>query len=153
MHHQHHQYQPLVDEPSTDQRLQQITARVRKITTLSAWAEQWATKMSTLRAELAAVRAELAVARQELAYWRRSKAREAGLELAEMPPAHFLAAVRTPQTEDYRPVLVTIDGEDWVVGLKRDRPTDVDPLRELRDWGELVATVREVRAQMREEKG
>ncbi|MFG3439857.1 hypothetical protein ACGF0J_21640 [Nonomuraea sp. NPDC047897] len=152
MHYQHHRHPSSVDDhPGADHRLEEIQARLRRIATLSAWAEHWANKVTALEGALTHAETELEDMRQELSFWRRNRAQAAAQDSGEMPPPHYLAAVRTPQTEEYRTVAVDIDGEEWIVGLRRDRPTGFNPVQELNDWHKLVAAVREVRAQMREE--
>lgn len=123
-----------------------VQARLRRINTMSLWAARSGERAAVLQVELSQAHAELSLAQQEIAYWRSREARAAGLDPSQLPPSHYLEAVRTPQTEAYRAVAVQIDDEEWVVGLKRDRPTDVDPLREMRDWQQLVAAVRAIRS-------
>ncbi|MGI5288352.1 hypothetical protein ACQEVF_34130 [Nonomuraea polychroma] len=58
----------------------------------------------------------------------------------------YLDAVRTPQHEDYREIVVGVDGKEAIVGLRKDRPVGVDLVREIHDWAAFKATVRELRA-------
>ncbi|WP_084963276.1 hypothetical protein [Thermoactinospora rubra] len=144
----HSQQHPQPDEELLDdaQRLlDSVQQRVKRVTALSFWASRSTERAAELQTELAAVRAELALAQQELTFWRRREARTAGLDPDLMPPREYVTAVRTPQREPYRAVTVEIDGEPWTIGLRRDRPTDPDPLREMRDWQQLVTVVREIR--------
>lgn len=125
-----------------DQLMTSVQARLKRITTMAAWAARSHAQTTSVQRELAEALAELALAREELAYLRTDAARKAGLDPEMLPPRHYVDALRTPQTEPYRAVAVHIDDEEWVIGLKRDRPTDVDPLREMRDWQQLLRAVR-----------
>jgi hypothetical protein len=120
---------------------------MRHINTLARWADQWAIEVAGLREELVGISAELTLAQEELTYWRRSKAREVGLDPGQLPPSHYLEALHTPQREVHRPVAVDIDGEEWLIGLRRDRSTTADPVVEMRDWRRSVDIVREVAAE------
>lgn len=128
-----------------DHLLTSVQRRLRHIATFSLWSQQSAALVAEVKVQMASASAELALAQEELKYLRRSAARRVGLDPEDFPPQTYLDAVRTPQYEPYRAVAVEIDGEEWVIGLKRDRPTDVDPAREVRDWHKLVTAVREVR--------
>lgn len=146
MQHQHHQ--PTGDGlANADQLLDRVQTRMRHINTLARWADQWAIEVAGLREELVGISAELTLAQEELTYWRRSKAREVGLDPGQLPPSHYLEALHTPQREAHRPVAVDIDGEEWLIGLRRDRSTTADPVVEMRDWRRSVDIVREVAAE------
>lgn len=141
MHHQHHQ--PAGEGLAhADELLNRVQTRMRNINTMARWADQWATEMAELREKLAGMSNELTLAQQELTYWRRSKAREVGLD--QMPPSHYLEALHTPQQEAHRPVAVEIDGEEWLIGLRRERSTAADPVVEMRDWRRSIDIAREV---------
>lgn len=133
-----------------DHLLASVQTRLRRINTLSRWTQRWTAVVAGLRTELAHALAELDLARQELSYWRQ-KAAIAGITPDDVPPQAYLDAVRAPQPEECRIVAVLIDGEEWIVGLDRDRLTGADPLREANDWAALQATAREVRAELRED--
>lgn len=145
MHHPHHPSTGEDPQVEADQVVDDVWAQMPHINTLALWGARYSSKISELREDLTSTRAELALAHQENTYWRRNRALDAGLDPDQMPPAGYLEAVRTPQREPYRAVAVQIDGADWVVGLRRDRPFGMDLMREMRDWQELVAIVREVR--------
>lgn len=150
MHHRHHQ--PGDDlQADADQVLDDVWADLRHVNTLALWGARYSSQIDELRENLTSTRAQLALAHEENNYWRRAKALEAGLDPDQMPPAEYLEAVRTPQREPYRAVTVQIDGAPWIVGLTRDRPFGVDLLREMRDWQDLVTTVRAVRAELTEQ--
>ncbi|MEV1245186.1 hypothetical protein [Nonomuraea sp. NPDC049750] len=143
MHHQHHQ--PTGEGlANADQLLDRLQTRMRHINTMARWAEQWAVEVAGLREEMAGMSAELTLAQDELTFWRRSKARELLIDPDELPPSHYLKALRAPQSEPHRPVAVEIDGDQWLIGLRRDRSTVVDPIVEMRDWQRSVDIAREV---------
>ena len=143
MHHPHHQ--PTGEGlANADHLLDRLQTRMRCITTMARWADQWAAQTAELREELAGMSAELTLAQQELTYWRRTKAREVGLDPDDLPPTHYLEALHAPQSEPHRPVAVEIDGDQWLIGLRRDRSTVADPIVEMRDWRRSLDIAREV---------
>lgn len=126
-----------------DQLLQSVHSRVQRAATLSRWIDRWAGIEKALRDELAAAQAELSLARTELAFWRRTAADEG----TPPPPPEYLQALRTPQSEPYRQVTVSIDGLPWTIGLRRDRP-HLDPAQTLASWRDTIRSARAVRAEL-----
>lgn len=128
-----------------------ILARLRRINSMTLWAARFAEQIASLKGtvdqleqRITTVESDLLAAWAELAFSRRIMAVQAGLDPELIPPPEYILAVRTPQIEDCRAIEVIIDGAPCLIGLNRDRPTVPDPLREIRDWQQLVATIRTI---------
>lgn len=118
-----------------DEPLRRLQARLRKVTTMSAWQERTRLELQELQADLDAARALIGAFQYS-----------AGIDDEDAPPPQLVHAARVNGPE-HQPVAVEIDGVEvmLVVGCDR-RP---DPIREARTWQALVAMFRSVRGQAR----
>lgn len=116
-----------------------LQARVRVITSVSAWHQRMTRVVDELRDQLAGALDDNARLHEEVLLWRRLAARHMGLPPI---PEQYIHAVRTGGE-----VSIEIDGAPCIVGAAL-HPPGIDPRRELEGWAQLVAAVRSARSEV-----